>query len=84
MQPKTQRVLEALERNPSGLTAGQLRTQYRVGNPRAEVHRLRMNGTCVYSNRRVNTRGEVRTVYTLGQPTPELIAAGWRALRLGV
>jgi hypothetical protein len=84
MQTKTQRVLEALERSPSGLTVGQLRTQYRVGNPRAEIHRLRMNGECVYSTRRRNSRGELRTVYTLGTPTRDLIAAGWRALHLGV
>jgi hypothetical protein len=81
---KRERVLSALEQNPAGLTEGQIRTQYRVGNPRAEIHRLRMDGYAVYSNPTINSKGQERTVYRLGRPSRELVAAGWRALAAGL
>lgn len=65
MATKSQRVLEGLQNNPNGLSAAQISARYRVGNPRAEVSRLRSNGVNIVTNNVVDSRGRSRTVYAL-------------------
>lgn len=49
--------------------------KFGLSNPRDSVYRLRNEGYCInYTN------GE----YVIGEPSRELIAAGYRALRLGL
>jgi predicted ArsR family transcriptional regulator len=77
-----QRVLEALQSNPTGLTAAQLQARYGVGNARAEVSRLRMDGFAVYANRKTDTKGRTKTFYRLGRPSREIVAAGYRYMAM--
>jgi predicted ArsR family transcriptional regulator len=78
------RVLEALQEFPRGLTAAQIQARYRVGNARAEVSRLRMEGFPIYANQETDTKGRTKTFYRLGTPSRKVIAAGYRALAMGL
>jgi hypothetical protein len=83
---KTTKVITALE-NGSELTAKQITARYGVKNVRALMSSLRMQGYPVYLNKRVSTfEGETKTYkkYRLGTPTRAVIAAGYRALAMGV
>ena len=80
-----QRVLEALQTSPRGLTAAQLSARTGAGNVRAEIARLRMNdGYSIYANQRKNSKGQTRTYYRLGTPSRKVIAAGYRAMAQGL
>ena len=76
---KIDRVLTALT-NGEELTAAQIESRFGVGNARATVSNLRMQGFPVYGNRRTNSKGESKTFYRLGTPSRTVIAAGYRAL----
>ena len=55
-----------------------------IGNLRAEATRLRQAGYVVNCARRTAKNGVKVSEYTLGEPTRELIAAGYRAIQLGL
>lgn len=80
-----ERVLNALQSAPRGLTEAQLSARTGAGNVRAEINRLRMNdGYSIYANQRKNSKGQTRTFYRLGTPSRKVIAAGYRALAQGL
>lgn len=81
-----ERVLEALlaASNGKGLTAAQIEARLGVGNARAEVSRLRMNGYAVYANQRTDSKGRTKTFYRIGRPSRRIVAAGYRALAMGL
>lgn len=79
-ETKQSRLLEAL-RNGEQLTAKQIAHRFGVRNPTATVSNLRFSGYPVYANKRVNKNGTT-TVYRLGTPKREVIAAGYRALAM--
>lgn len=79
-----ERVLDALVVHSDGLTAAQIQARYGVGNARAEISRLRMDGYAVYANRRTDTKGRTKTFYRLGRPSRKVVAAGYRALARGL
>ena len=77
---KTAKVLAALE-NGAELTAKQIEARYSVGNARALISSIRMQGYPVYLNKRVSTfNGETYSKYRLGTPTRSVVAAGYQAL----
>ena len=77
---KTAKVIAALE-NGTELTARQIEARYSVGNARALISSMRMQGDPVYLNRRVSTfDGETYSKYRLGTPTRSVVAAGYQAL----
>jgi len=77
---KTAKVIAALE-NGTELTAKQIEARYSVGNARALISSIRMQGYPVYLNKRVSTfDGETYSKYRLGTPTRSVVAAGFRAL----
>jgi predicted transcriptional regulator len=80
---KTQKVLTAFESGQE-LTAKQIAARYGVGNPGRVVHYLRNQGYSIYLNKRVDTKGRVTNKYSLGNPTRAIVAAGWKATRLGL
>ena len=85
MQTKTDLVLEALQANTSkGLTEAQMRARLGVGNPRAEISRLRMQGYAIYANRHTDTKGREKTFYRIGRPSREIVALGYRARAMGL
>jgi hypothetical protein len=77
---KTAKVIAALESGVE-LTAKQIESRYNVGNARAMISSLRMQGYPVYLNKRVSTyNGETYSKYRLGTPSRAVVAAGYQAL----
>jgi hypothetical protein len=50
----------------------------------AEVSRIRQSGFAVYANSRKAGNGVEVTEYVMGQPSRKLIAAGYKAMALGL
>jgi predicted ArsR family transcriptional regulator len=80
---KQNRLLEALQ-NGEQLTAKQIAARFGIANPTATISDLRFSGFAVYANKHVDTKGRVSTKYRLGRPSREIVAAGYRALAMGV
>jgi len=80
---KQSRLLEALQ-NGEELTAKQIAARFGIANPTATVSDLRFSGFAVYANKHVDTKGRVSTKYRLGRPSREIVAAGYRALAMGI
>jgi len=77
---KSAKVIAALESGVE-LTGKQIESRYNVGNARALISSLRMQGYPVYLNKRVSTYdGETYSKYRLGTPSRAVIAAGYQAL----
>jgi len=77
-------LLEALK-NGEELTAKQITSRFGIANPTATVSDLRIRGGfAVYANKRTNKRGETFTKYRLGTPSRAVVAAGYRAMALGL
>ena len=76
---KTAKVIAALESGVE-LTGKQIESRYNVGNARALISSLRMQGYPVYLNKRTNCFGDTYSKYRLGTPSRAVIAAGYQAL----
>jgi hypothetical protein len=50
----------------------------------AEITRVRQHGFAVYTNSRKAGNGVQVTEYVLGKPSRKLVAAGYRAMSLGI
>lgn len=81
-ETKTFRVFRALQ-GGKALTASQAK-KMGIGNLGAEVHRIRQHGFAVYTNSRTAGNGVQVTEYVMGKPSRNLVAAGYRALALGI
>ena len=79
VESKSARVLAALVSGEE-LTGKQIASRFSVGNPRALVSSLRMNGYAVYANQRTDTKGRVTTKYRIGTAPRSVVAAGYRAM----
>lgn len=77
-------VLEALKNNEGGVTAAQLESWLDIGNVRATVSDLRFEGYAIYANKKTDTKGRTKTFYRLGRPSRAIVAAGYRAMALGL
>lgn len=82
-ESKTFKLMSALQQGEV-MTASQISKRFGIGNPRAEVSRIRHAGVVVYANKRKAANGVVVTEYRTGKASRQLIAAGYRALQLGV
>lgn len=80
---KQERLLEAFQKGEE-LTAAQIKARFGIANPTATVSDLRYSGFTIYANQHKDTKGRTSTKYRLGTPSRELIAAGYRALAMGV
>jgi predicted ArsR family transcriptional regulator len=77
-------LLKALQ-NGEQLTAKQITSRFGIANPTATVSDLRIRGGfAVYANKRTNKRGETFTKYRLGTPSRAVVAAGYKALAMGL
>ena len=76
---KSANVIAALESGVE-LTGKQIESRYNVGNARALISSLRMQGYPVYLNKRTNGFGDTYSKYRLGTPSRAVIAAGYQAL----
>lgn len=82
-ETKTFKLFNAMY-NGEKVTPAQAEKRFGIKNISAEVSRIRQNGYAVYANTRVAGNGVQVTEYTIGKPSRKLIAAGYKALALGL
>ena len=78
------KLYNALVVNGEQLTTNQIKSRYNIANPADAVYQLRRAGYAIYLNESVNSKGETVQKYRAGKPSRKLIAAGYRALAMGV
>jgi hypothetical protein len=81
-ETKTFRVFSAL-RQGEALTASKAK-KLGFGNLAADVSRIRHAGHAVYTNSRVAGNGVQVTEYVLGKPSRKIVAAGYKAIAMGL
>jgi hypothetical protein len=80
---KTFKVQVALQQGET-LTASAAQKRFGVKNLGAEISRIRSNGFCVATISRKANNGVNVTEYAIAKPSRELIAAGYKALSVGL
>jgi len=71
--------------NGSQLTTKQIRAQYKIASPTKVISNLRLeDGLPIYANKHVDTKGRETTKFRLGTPSRAVIAAGYRAMAMGL
>lgn len=81
-ETKTFKVFQVLQ-NGESITESRAK-KMGVGNLSAEIARIRQHGFCVYTNHRKAGNGVEVTEYALGKPSRRLVAAGYKALAMGL
>ena len=82
-ETKTFKVFNAMY-NGEKLTQSEAKKRFGVGNLAAEASRIRQQGYAVYADSRVAGNGVKVTEYRIGTPSRKLIAAGYKAMALGL
>jgi hypothetical protein len=82
-ETKTFKLFNAMY-NGDKVTASQAEKRFGIKNLSAEVSRIRQNGYAVYANNRKAGNGVEVTEYQIGKPSRKLIAAGYKAMQLGL
>ncbi len=82
-ETKTHKLFTALSKGEK-LTKAQIQKRFGIKNVSAEVSRVRQGGYAVYANTHYSNNGQVVTRYELGMPSRSIVAAGYRALALGL
>jgi hypothetical protein len=80
---KTYKLFNALY-NGEAVTASQAHKRFGIKNISAEVSRVRQAGYAVYANSRKAGNGVKVTEYVIGKPSRKLVAAGYKAMALGL
>lgn len=80
---KTHKLFSAMK-NGERVTASQAEKRFGIKNMSAEVSRIRQAGFAVYANSRVAGNNVQVTEYEIGQPSRKIIAAGYRAMAMGL
>jgi predicted ArsR family transcriptional regulator len=83
LKSKQERLLEAFQKGEQ-MTVAQMKQRFGIANPTATVSDLRYEGFAIYANKHTDTKGRTTTKYRLGTPSREIVAAGYRALALGL
>jgi hypothetical protein len=81
---KTGRAFKALVLEGETLSPAEAKKRFGIGNLSAEVSRIRQSGFAIYANRRVAGNGVAVTEYKMGKPSRKLVAAGYKAMALGL
>ena len=82
-ETKTFKLFNAMY-NGEMVTASQAEKRFGIKNISAEVSRIRQNGYAVYANNRKAGNGVQVTEYEIGKPSRALVAAGYKAMALGL
>jgi hypothetical protein len=82
-ETKTYKLFSALHSGET-VTASQAAKRFGIKNISAEVSRIRQSGFAVYANSRKAGNGVTVTEYAIGKPSRKLVAAGYRAMALGL
>ena len=80
---KTYKLFTAMK-NGEKVTASEAHKRFGIKNISAEASRIRQAGFAVYANSRKAGNGVQVTEYEIGQPSRKLIAAGYKAMALGL
>ena len=80
---KTFKVFTALQ-NGETLTASEASKRFGIKNISAEVSRIRQSGYAVYANTRTAGNNAKVTEYVIGKPSRKIVAAGYKALAMGL
>jgi len=82
-ETKTYKLFSALHSGET-VTASQAEKRFGIKNMSAEVSRIRQGGFAVYCNTRKAGNGVQVSEYAIGRPSRAIVAAGYRALSLGL
>lgn len=80
---KTYKLFTAMKQGEK-ITASQAEKSFGIKNIAAEASRIRQAGFAVYANTRKAGNGVQVTEYEIGAPSRALIAAGYKAMALGL
>jgi len=82
-ETKTYKLFNAMYQGQA-VTASQAQKRFGIKNISAEVSRIRQAGYAVYANNRTAGNGVRVTEYVIGKPSRKLVAAGYKAMALGL
>lgn len=82
-ETKTFKLFNALY-NGETVTASQAEKRFGIKNISAEVSRIRQSGYAVYANTRTAGNNVQVTEYVIGKPSRKIVAAGYKAMALGL
>ena len=82
-ESKTYKLFTALK-NGTPITASEAAKRFGIKNISAEASRLRQAGYAVYANKRIAGNHVEVTEYRLGNPSRAIVAAGYKAMALGL
>jgi hypothetical protein len=80
---KTFKLFTAL-RNGETVTQSEATKRFGIKNLSAEASRIRQHGFAVYSTTRKAGNGVTVTEYSLGRPSREIVALGYKARAMGL
>jgi len=80
---KTYKLFSAMI-NGESVSPSQAEKRFGIKNISAEVSRIRQAGFAVYANSRKAGNGVQVTEYVIGKPSRKIVAAGYRAMQLGL
>ena len=81
---KQYKLFRALVINGESLSEATIQKRFGIKNISAEVSRIRQAGYAVYANKRVAGNGVAVTEYVIGKPSRKIVAAGYKALAMGL
>jgi hypothetical protein len=82
-ETKTYKLFNALYQGEA-VTPAQAQKRFGIKNISAEVSRIRQSGYAVYANKRTAGNGVQVTEYVIGKPSRKLVAAGYKAMAMGL
>ena len=82
-ETKTYKLFNALH-SGDVVTPSQAEKRFGIKNISAEVSRIRQAGFAVYANSRTAGNNVQVTEYEIGTPSRKLVAAGYKAMALGL
>jgi hypothetical protein len=84
LKTKQGKLFQALVLDGETLTASQISKRFSIKNPRATVSEIRYAGYAIYANTRKAGNGVRVTEYKHGKASRKLVAAGYKALAMGI
>jgi hypothetical protein len=84
LESKTGKAFKALVLDGETLTPSEAKKRFGIGNLSAEASRIRQEGFAIYANKRVAKNGVHVTEYRHGKASRRLVAAGYKAMALGL
>jgi acetate kinase len=82
-ESKTYRLFKHLQTG-AHITAAEADSMFGIKNLSAEVSRVRQMGFAVYSKTYIAGTSKKGTYFVMGTPSQEIVAAGYRALAMGL